>query len=186
MEYECLTQQSYSFADSEIVPIRMEDIYSIMDWRNEQMYHLRQSERLTTEKQERYFEQIVKPQFTQQKPAQILFSYIVDKKLVGYGGLVHINWIDRHAEISFLMDTNEEKNNFHKHWKQYLAMIEQVAFEGLDLHKIFTYAFDLRPHLYDVLEEANYNREATLKDHCIFEGKFLDVIIHTKINSKHC
>ena len=36
-----------------IVPIRYEDRFDIMKWRNEQMYHLRQSKPLTEEDQER-------------------------------------------------------------------------------------------------------------------------------------
>jgi RimJ/RimL family protein N-acetyltransferase len=60
-------------------------------------------------------------------------------------------------------------------------LIEQVAFEELQLHKIFTYAFDLRPHLYEVLKACNFTEEARLKEHCFFNGSYIDVLIHTKI-----
>ena len=83
-----------------------------MKWRNEQIYHLRQSELLTEESQERYFQDIVSKLFNQKEPDQLLFSFLKNDKIIGYGGLVHINWTDRNAEISFIMDTNEEKNIF--------------------------------------------------------------------------
>jgi RimJ/RimL family protein N-acetyltransferase len=57
-----------------------------------------------------------------------------------------------------------------------------VAFQELKLHKIFTYAFDLRPHLYSTLEKCGFYEEARLKEHCFFDGKYIDVIIHRKIN----
>jgi len=111
-----------------------------------------------------------------------LFSYLEKDVCIGYGGLVHINWIDKNAEISFIMDTALEKNNFHANWTKYLTLIEKVAFEDLKFHKIFTYAFDLRPHLYLALQEARFVEETRLKEHCFFDGKYIDVVIHSKIN----
>lgn len=167
-----------------LIPIRYEDRFAIMRWRNEQIYHLRQDQPLTEADQENYFQNIVANLFGQEKPNQILFSYLEDGKCIGYGGLVHINWKDKNAEISFIMDTTLEKEYFHKHWGIYLGLIEQVAFQELSLHKIYTYAFDLRSHLYEAVEAVGFKREAVLKDHCFFEGRYKDVVIHSKIHKK--
>ena len=51
-EYKCLSKQSYSINEYQIVPIRDEDKYDIMQWRNNQIYHLRQSQPLTKEIQD--------------------------------------------------------------------------------------------------------------------------------------
>jgi len=80
------------------------------------------------------------------------------------------------------MDTELEKENFQKHWCNFLKLIEQVAFDELKFHKIFTYAFDLRPHLYNALQESDFEESAKLKEHCFFDGKYIDVVIHSKIN----
>ena len=50
------------------------------------------------------------------------------------------------------------------------------------MHKIFVYAYDLRPHLYSVLEISGYTQEARLLDHVIIDDKFKDVVIYSKIN----
>lgn len=162
----------------------MEDKYSIMQWRNQQMYHLRQNKFLSVADQDAYFNNVVSKLFEKDKPDQILFSFLEGDKCIGYGGLVHINWIDKHAEISFIMDTALEIDFFEIHWKTYLGLIEKVAFEDLQLHKIFTYAFDLRPRLYVALNESGYGEEGTLKEHCLFEGKYIDVVIHFKFNNQ--
>jgi RimJ/RimL family protein N-acetyltransferase len=180
--FKVLNRQVYSSAKYSIVPIRKEDKYAIMKWRNEQINHLRQNKPLTETDQDAYFKNVVSKLFDQERPNQILFSYLENGKCIGYGGLVHINWIDKNAEISFIMDTELEKDYFSFHWETYLGLIEKVAFEELQLHKTFTFAFDLRPKLYEVLEKSGYEREARLKEHCFFEGKYLDVIIHSKIN----
>lgn len=183
--YKVLGQQVFEAGDYKLVPIRHEDRYDIMNWRNEQIYHLRQAEPLTKESQDAYFENVVAKLFDQEKPAQILFSFLKGEECIGYGGLVHINWVDRNAEISFIMNTTLEIDSFEKIWVSYLPMIEQVAFEMLDFHKIFVYAFDLRPYLYQALESKGYFLDARLHEHCLFEGRYKDVVIHSKLNPVH-
>ena len=181
--YKSLKKQIFVNGEYSIVPIRYEDRFDIMQWRNEQMYHLRQNSLLTEEDQENYFRNVVASLFDQKKPDQILFSYLRNEKCIGYGGLVHINWNDKNAEISFIMNTQLENDEFEKHWRIYLKLIEEVAFEELNLHKLHTYAFDLRPKIYLVLENAGFEKEAVLKEHCLYNQKFIDIIIHSKFNT---
>lgn len=180
--YKCIDTQVFQNNSFHIEPIRDADKYEILKIRNEQLYHLRQSEPLTIEKQENYFATVVAGLFEIEKPNQLLFSFFHENQFVGYGGLVHINWIDKNAEISFIMKTELEKENFAQYWSNYLSLIEKVAFKALKFHKIFTYAFDLRPHLYEVLLSCGFREDARLKEHCFFDGKYLDVLIHSKIN----
>jgi RimJ/RimL family protein N-acetyltransferase len=180
--YSILNQQKFSIARFSIVPIRYEDRYLIMKWRNEQMYHLRQNQLLTEQVQDLYFTNVIAKLFEQERPGQILFSFLKDDICIGYGGLVHINWVDLNAEISFLIATLLEKEYFEQYWTIYLSLIEEVAFVHLGLHKIFTYAYDLRPSLYSVLEQCGFQKDAVLKEHCCFGGKFIDVVIHAKLN----
>ena len=49
--YKVLNKQIFKSGIFSIVPIRYEDRIDIMNWRNEQMYHLRQDIPLTLEKQ---------------------------------------------------------------------------------------------------------------------------------------
>ncbi|MDP2158860.1 MAG: GNAT family N-acetyltransferase [Flavobacterium sp.] len=180
--YKILQHQVFTKENFSIVPIRFEDKLKIMQWRNEQLYHLRQQKPLTEIDQEQYFTTTVAQLFEQEQPNQLLFSFLENEVCIGYGGLVHINWVDKNAEISFIMNTSLEAERFHEIWMAYLQLLEQVAFQELSFHKIYTHAFDLRPHLYVVFESAGYLEEARLKEHCYFENKFIDVVIHSKIN----
>jgi RimJ/RimL family protein N-acetyltransferase len=181
--YKVLNKQVFSNGNYSIVPIRKEDRIDIMNWRNEQIYHLRQKKPLTFEDQEIYFDNVIEKLFNENQPNQILFSYLEKGECIGYGGLVHINWIDKNAEISFVMNTALEKMYFKFHWRSFLQLIEQVAFYELNFHKIYTFAFDLRPHLYNVLGENGYQNEASLKEQCFFNGKYIDVVIHSKFKN---
>ncbi|GAA4882706.1 hypothetical protein GCM10023311_01000 [Flaviramulus aquimarinus] len=180
--YKVLNKQKYINENFAIVPIRYEDRMAILKWRNEQVFHLRQNRPLTEEDQDHYFSNVVDKLFNQEQPNQILFSYMENDICIGYGGLVHINWIDKNAEISFIMNTELEKEYFAKHWTIFLQLIDQVAFKELNLYKLFTYAFDLRPHIYEIIENSGFVKEARLKKHCFFNGAYKDVIIHSKFN----
>lgn len=182
--YKILKKRVFVFQDYSLVPIRMEDRYLIMKWRNEQIYHLRQNKELSISDQDIYFNSIVANLFDQVQPDQLLFSYLKKDMCIGYGGLVHINWVDRNSELSFIMDTKREVREFQRHWSVFLNLIEQVAFEELALHKVYTYAFNLRPHLYQVLEANGFYREATLKEHCLYKNEFIDVVLHAKLKGQ--
>lgn len=178
--YKVLNKQIYSSGNYSIVPIRMEDRFDIMKWRNEQIYHLRQDKPLTPENQDYYFKNVVDKLFNEEHPNQILFSFLENDICIGYGGLVHINWIDKNAEISFIMNTELEKDYFTIYWSTFLQLLEKVAFHELGLHKIFTYSFDIRPILYEVLSKFDYKEEAFLSEHVIIYGEYKNVRIHSK------
>jgi len=146
------------------------------------MFHLRQSKFLSVEDQDSYFQNVVAKLFDQENPNQILFSYLENDICIGYGGLVHINWENKNAEISFVLNTKLE-NLFIEHWCTFLTLIENVAFNEIDLLKIFTYAFDLRPKLYLALEKSNFKKEATLVNQTIINEKLVDVVIHSKFKN---
>ena len=122
--YACLSRQIYKNSDFSLVPIRNEDRYKIMKWRNEQIYHLRQKKQLNKEKQDKYFNETISGLFNKKHPPQILFSLLRTNELIGYGGLVHINWKIKTGEISFLMDTSLEEKMFDKIWLKFIGLIE--------------------------------------------------------------
>jgi len=180
--YKVLPKQTFSKGNLAIVPIRMKDRYDIMKWRNEQIFHLRQHKPLTREAQDIYFNKVVVGLFNQEKPDQILFSYLDGHKCIGDGGLVHINWIDKNAEISFITDTAIKDERYAFHMSAFLSLLEEAAFEELDFHKLFTYTFDVRPEIYSILERNKFKKEAVLVEHCLFNGNFINVIIHSKFS----
>ncbi len=181
-KYKILKRQCFQSGEYKIVPIRKQDKYKIMQWRNEQMYHLRQEKFLTEKDQDQYFDKVINKLFEQKYPEQILFSFLYKEQCIGYGGLVHINWKEKSAEISFLMQTELEKKYFEQNWSVFLKLIEKVAFTELNLHKIFTYAYDLRPNLYPVLEKLGFYLAERLKNKYEIDNQIFDVVIHEKIN----
>jgi len=177
--YLCLKQQNYHSYSLTLVPIRLVDRYDIMKWRNEQIFHLRQKVPLTKEKQDSYFDTTILRQFKEKQPDQILFSVLSNNELIGYGGLVHIDWESKNAEISLLLKTELQEEYFCKYWIEFLSILKIVAFKDLHFVKIYTYAYDVRPLLPLIFEYAGFKLEGKLKNHHIFNDQIMDVLIHS-------
>lgn len=177
-KYKILEQQVFAKGNYSIVPIRFEDRFEIMRWRNEQIDILRQGDFLTEEIQNNYFNNVVIKLFDDKKPKQILFSYLKDKKLIGYGGLVHIDWENKNAEISFLLDTNVNNEEFYlKTFTIYLNLIKQVA-KSIGLHKIFTYGYCTDEYRFTPLLKNDFKQEAHLKKHILIDKELIDIKIY--------
>ena len=179
--YRCLNQQEFTNGNYRLVPLRDEDKYSIMQWRNDQMEILRQNEPLTREKQERYFKSVVDKLFGQVHPDQLLFSFLENDILIGYGGLVHIDWSAKNAEISFLTETgrSQNKTQFISDWVNYLKIVKKMAEVQLGLKKIYTYSYDVRPQLYQALAESNFVEEERMKHKVKIGDTMRDVVINS-------
>lgn len=178
--YKNILFKSISFNNYKLIVIRDQDKYDIMNWRNQQIDVLRQSKPLTKENQQEYFRDVVAKLFTEDYPKQYLFSILYEDKLIGYGGLVHIDWELRTAEISFLTETARSKDSdlFINDWTSYLQLIKQFANVYLNLREIYTYAYDLRPKLYVALDRAGFVLKQRIPKSILINNIFVDVLIH--------
>lgn len=182
--YGCLKNNKFSKEKFSLVPIRFDDRHKIMKWRNDQIYHLRQQFFLTKSEQDKYFKEVISLLFNQESPKQILFSFLENGKCIGYGGLVHVDWNKKTAEISFLIKTSLEKLYFKKLWHIYLSMIEEVAFKDLKLLKIYTFSYNLRPKLYEVLSKQKFIEGKRIVKEVLVDNQWVDGLFHYKETSE--
>lgn len=187
MGYICLQGDYYQFEDYSITPLREEDILLVKEWRNEQIDILRQKEPLTDEQQINYYKTIVLPLMSTREPSDILISYLYQGECIGYGGLTHIDWTNRRAEISFLLATERNYNLelYQKEFTIFLKLIKQIAFGELELNRLFTETYDVRPYVIDVLESSGFEYEGRLKEHVLIKGKYVDSVLHGCFREKH-
>ncbi|MBL7727604.1 MAG: hypothetical protein JNM68_07965 [Dinghuibacter sp.] len=182
--YRILSMSKICFNSYSLVPIRYEDRVEIMKWRNEQLAILRQQKKLTSYEQDKYFADEVQPLFDAEHPKNMLFSLLLNDQFIAYGGLVHINWGEMRSEISFLNETARADDImlFKEDFSSFLKLIEQVAFGALKLRLIHSYAYNLRPYLYEVLEESGYLLDKEKKIPLRADAKEHEVVIHYKCN----
>lgn len=180
MKYACLINQKYELNKYSLVPLREQDVFQIKKWRNEQMDILRQSKPLTDEEQLIYYKEKILPQFSVMTPEQILFSYLKEGVLIGYGGLTNIDWQSKKAEISFLLETSRTNDHqLHiREFRTFLTLVKTIAFDDLDLNRLYAETYDMRPHHVAALEECGFQFEGRMRQHAFKNGKYIDSLIH--------
>lgn len=179
-KYNCLEKNLFSLGPNRIIPIRYKDQFSIMTWRNEQKDILRQDGFLTIEEQRKYFSTTIRYLFDEVTPIQLLFSFFENEVLIGYGGLVHIDWRNQNAEISFLLKTELNVSKYYiEKFTIFLKLMEALA-KLLCFHKIYTYGYNTEEYRFTPLINLLYDKEAVLKKHKKINEKFYDVLIYSK------
>ncbi len=184
MKYNCLKVNSFVDGEFEIRPISINDIEQIRCWRNMQMDVLRQKRVITSSEQIVYFNNILLPLLTQEFPEQIIFSYFKSNILIGYGGLVHLSWEDKRAELSFLLNPEFVglENLYEEYFLTFINFMKEVSFKELNFHKIFTETYSHRTFHISVLEKSGFVLEGVLRDHIKINELYNDSLIHSIIN----
>ena len=184
--YQLLDGFYETIGEYAISSIKLEDAESIRIWRNQQISALRQSSILSKDEQSSYFKKVIEPSFSDEEPRQILLRYTLKNDLIGYGGLVHLNWPDRKGEVSFLLDTNrtKDKDQYTIECKTFLKLIKKCAFEKLGLNKISTYAYSHRENHVQSIENAGFTREGILRQDTIVDGNWVDAILSSCLRSE--
>jgi RimJ/RimL family protein N-acetyltransferase len=156
------------------------DTEAIRQWRNEQMEVLRQTAPITPDAQARYFAVHVWPEKRRLDPSQILLAIERAGQLIGYGGLVHLSWPNRRAELSFLLSPELEDDSRTRAavFGRFLDMVRNIAFADLKLQRLFTETFAHRDRHIETLEAAGFVREGRLRMHVVVDGVPTDAIIH--------
>lgn len=184
MEYSCLIKSSLIENNFEIKPISIEDIELIRLWRNQQMDVLRQKKEISKSEQINYYEKNIVTLFDKEKPSQLVFSYFKDNILVGYGGLVHLSWDDKRAEMSFLLNPIYIKydNIYKEYFSQFISFMKQINFDQLCFRKLFTETYEHRNFHINILVDSGFQLEGILRDHVYLNNKYFNSLIHSIIN----
>ncbi|GKU76809.1 GNAT family N-acetyltransferase [Paenibacillus sp. L3-i20] len=180
--YKKLIKQEQHFYDYSITPLRSEDVLFIKQWRNEQMDVLRQKKWITDEDQLNYYSKVVVPTFTEEEPRMMLFSYMSNGSLIGYGGLTNIDWDNKRAEISYLVNTNRSyesnKEIYINDFGSFLEIIKYISFHEIGLNRLYTETFNIRELHISILEKHGFKYEGAMRQHVNINGNFVDSLLH--------
>jgi RimJ/RimL family protein N-acetyltransferase len=169
-----------------VAAVEPRHIEAIRQWRNAQMDVLRQARPIGADEQIDYFARHIWPDKAKAEPANILLIIEENGEPVGYGGLVHIAWAHKRAEISFL--TKPEIAADWPHYRRcflgFLPMAERLAFDQLGLDRLFTETYATRDRHMSVLEEAGFCREGVMRHHVRIDGRPVDSILHGRVRDR--
>lgn len=170
-----------------LIPLRESDMEEIRKWRNSQLAILRQNQPISQEEQAQYYKKVVAPSLLEERPKQLLFSYLHKRRLIGYGGLVHIDWQAKRGELSFLLATNiiEDSQEFSKAFHHYFDLFCLVVFEKLKMNRLTAECYASRAHMIALLEKVGFSLEGRLKCHVFKNGHLVDSLLFGMLNKDH-
>ena len=166
------------------VGLRRAHVQALRVWRNEQMDVLRQKAPLAEGEQERWFSQVVEPAHRSPAPAFLLVSILDgDGRCIGYGGLTHIDWDHRRAEVSFLAASARARDAavYARDLSAFLAFLERWAFDELGLRRLFAETYAFRTAHVALLEAAGFRLEGRLVAHTRPAGGPVDSLVHGRV-----
>jgi len=183
--YKALRYPEFIYKGLSIRSIDPGDIEAIRCWRNAQMDVLRQAAEISAVEQIAYFKTHVWPEKITDTPRQILFVLEQENILVGYGGLVNVDWGSRRAEVSFLLDDKLEENSEIRSaiFESFLKLMQIVGFDELKLDRLFTETYAIRTRHINTLEAAGFVLEGILRQHVTINGQKVNSLIHGMIES---
>lgn len=184
--YRCINLQEFHFGRFSLETIQDEDIEDIRGWRNAQIDILRQSGEISPSQQKKYFEDFIWPTMALDNPKNILLTFFENNKRIGYGGMVHISWEHRRAEVSFLLDPvlARDPTAYAVYFSAYLSMIKEFAFSLLNFKRLYTETYDFRKKHIEILESCSFKFEGQMRKHIMIGDKHHDSLIHGIINEK--
>lgn len=183
--YRCMPRPRLQEGDLSVEAVRPADIEPIRRWRNAQLKVLRQLAPISRDEQAAYYRKHVWPQMRSPSPANILLAFLESGKRIGYGGLVHIAWSHRRAEVSFLLKAELAGTPAEcaRYFPAFLSLMKALAFGDLRLNRLSTETYAIRERHIAALEQAGFRREGVLKEHVWIDNRPIDAILHGCLSS---
>lgn len=156
--YKFFNFEKIKIKEYEISNIYLKDIEKIRLWRNKQIKILRQKSLINKIQQKKYFDLMVLKNSPKKNPSIILFSFCKNKKIIGYGGLTNINWKNKNAELSFLLDNKRVQKSelYKKEFNIYLLLVKKFLTKYKIVSKLHAFTFVNRKKHIDILEKFGF------------------------------
>jgi len=180
LNYSALKKKNYNYQDLELISIQPKHIEKIRLWRNNQINILRQNKKVTQKKQQSYYNNTIIPSKKSNKPNSILLAIYYKKEFIGYGGFVHISWINNRAEISFLLDSKikETSTKYSLIFDKFFFIIKNIGINELCFNKLTTETFIYRKSVIKNLESQGFVKEGFFVKQYL-KKNLIDSVVHS-------
>jgi ribosomal-protein-alanine N-acetyltransferase len=126
--------------------------------------------------------QMIHERFQQKLAINWAMIKTADKQMIGYIGLVNIDAENDHAEIGYILLPEFQKNGF---MHEAMQAVIDFSFEKLFVHRLSATVDPENMASSKVLEKCGFKLEGHLREHEIFEGRYLDSLIYGLLNREY-
>ncbi len=161
----------------ELKKIKKDDLHQIIKWRNDPdiIKFNTQFFLLNMEYQKKWFEEITK---NDSKSKMFVFKF--DNKIVGIGGLIHYDCLNKSADIAIIL--GEKKIRGKGLGSRALEMLVEYGFKHMKLHRIGADIFEYNKISLKLFEKLDFKKEIEMRDYLWRDGKWWKVYTYSRIN----
>jgi hypothetical protein len=95
-------------------------------------------------------------------------------ELLGCCGLVYINWIHRHADLSLYIGWNQSYIDNRGYAREGCRLLLDYAFKELCLNKVWTEIYEFDDKKKQLYDEFNFRQDGLLRQNYFYNGKWWD------------
>lgn len=161
----------------ELKKIKKDDLRQIIKWRNDPdiIKFNTQFFLLNMEYQKKWFEEI-----TENDSKSKMFVFKFDNKIVGIGGLIHYDCLNKSADIAIIL--GEKKIRGKGLGSRALEMLVEYGFKHMKLHRIGADIFEYNKISLKLFEKLEFKKEIEMRDYLWRDGKWWKVYTYSRIN----
>lgn len=126
--------------------------------------------------------QMIHERFQQKMAINWAMIQTSDKQMIGCIGLVNIDAENDHAEIGYILLPEFQGKGF---MHEAMQAVIDFSFEKLGVHRLSGNVDPENTASSKVLEKCGFKLEGHLREHEIFEGRYLDSLIYGLLNREY-
>ena len=165
-----------------LTAIEKSDLEQFRIWRNDIQFRkfFREYRELNRDMQEKWFQKTV---LNDRNTIMLSIRRLKDNELIGCCGLVYINWIHRHADLSLYIGYKNNYIDKNGYAEESCTLLLDYGFKELGLNKIYSeiYEFDKKKGL--LYKKLNFHMDGVLRKHYFYDGKWWDSKIYSILSS---
>lgn len=164
--------------------IEQEDLEQLREWRNIEDFkkNFREFRDISKTMQEKWFDNIVNNNNQHQMFA---IKSIKNDELLGCCGLTFINWVHRHADLSFYIGHNQHYIDNIGYAKESVKLLFELGFNQLAINKIWAEIYEFDQLKINIFDELGLKLDGILRENYYFAGKHYNSLIFSILFSEY-
>ena len=161
-----------------LTAIERSDIEQLRMWRNDTQLRkfFREYRELNSDQQKKWFEKIV---INDRQTIIMSIRSLNNKKLLGCCGLVYIDWIHRHAELSIYIGYKNAYIDKIGYAEESCILLLKYGFKELGLNKIYSEIYEFDKQKKVLFEKLGFQKDGILRKNYFYEGRWWNSMIYS-------
>lgn len=161
--------------------IEKDDLPLLRDWRNQEGVRkfCREYRLLNMINQQDWFERV------SNSKEDDMFLIVVDDKPVGVCGLTHINWKDRHCELSWYLGDAISQLKKVKIAPKISQFLRKKGFEEYNLNRLWAEIYSFNDVMIKYVLRRGFKQEGILRQSVFWDGKYWDSVVLSMLSEEY-